>query len=202
MKGRAFSLFWTIFQMGGVIGSIIPMGLSWNSPAGNASDSVYITFICIMLLGCLIPLLLLPSDQVVRNDGTRVVIPIMPTWKTEINGMIHTVKTHWWIITLFPYFAASNWFGTYQANDFNASNFTLRTRYFNGLCQSGFGIIGVLFMGYALDFPFKGDKVTRRTRARCGLGFIFVATMSIWAGGWHLAKDSVRGISPDPLIDM
>lgn len=202
MKGRAFSLFWTIFQMGGVIGSIIPLGLSWNSAPGNASDGVYITFITVMLVGCTLPLLLLPSNQVIRADGTRVVIPEMPTWKSEIRGMLETVRANWWIITLFPYFAASNWFYTYQQNDFNASNFTLRTRYFNGLWSNFFNMMGVLFMGTALDFPFKGDKITRQTRARAGLLFIFISAMSIWGGGWSFAKDSVRGVKPDPLIDM
>lgn len=38
MKGRSFSVFWTIFQMGGVIGSIIPICLNWNSKIGNLND--------------------------------------------------------------------------------------------------------------------------------------------------------------------
>ena len=37
-KGRAFSTFWTIFQMGGVIGSIIPIAANWNSSAGTLND--------------------------------------------------------------------------------------------------------------------------------------------------------------------
>ncbi|RDW62060.1 hypothetical protein BP6252_11493 [Coleophoma cylindrospora] len=38
-KGKAFAVFWTIFQMGGVIGSIIPICLNWNSKAGTVSDA-------------------------------------------------------------------------------------------------------------------------------------------------------------------
>ncbi len=81
MKGRAFSVFWTIFQMGGVIGSIIPIAMNWNSKAGTINDGSFIAFIVIMLAGCLIPLLLIPSDQVIREDGTQVVLPPAPTWK-------------------------------------------------------------------------------------------------------------------------
>ncbi len=80
MKGRSFSVFWTIFQAGGVIGSIIPICLNWSSTAGNLNDGSYIAFIIIMLVGCCIPLLLLPSDKVIRTDGTQVVLPPMPTW--------------------------------------------------------------------------------------------------------------------------
>jgi fumarate reductase subunit D len=80
MKALSFSVFWTIFQAGGVIGSIIPICLNWNSTQGNLNDGSYIAFICIMLIGCFIPLLLLTSDQVIRTDGTKVVLPPMPTW--------------------------------------------------------------------------------------------------------------------------
>ena len=42
----------------------------------------YIAFIVIMLTGSFVlPFFLLPSDKVVRSDGTRVVLPEMPTWK-------------------------------------------------------------------------------------------------------------------------
>ena len=46
-----------------------------------------------------------------------------------------------WIITLFPFFIASNWFYTYQKNDFNVPNFTLRTRSFNGLFSNLFNMV-------------------------------------------------------------
>lgn len=45
----------------------------------------YAVFIAIQLVGAFVwPWLLLPSDQVVRSDGTKVVIPKHPTWKWVI----------------------------------------------------------------------------------------------------------------------
>lgn len=38
-KGKAFSLFWTMYQCGGTIGSIIPICLNWNSTQGSLSDA-------------------------------------------------------------------------------------------------------------------------------------------------------------------
>jgi hypothetical protein len=52
MKGRSFSVFWTIFQMGGVIGSIIPICLNWNSKAGNLDDG------SVRIFACYLPLLI------------------------------------------------------------------------------------------------------------------------------------------------
>jgi len=57
-------------------------------------------------------------------------------------------------------------------------------------------------MGTALDFPFKSKKVTRALRAKAGWAYLMIATLVIWGGGWVFAKDSVRGVVPDPLIDV
>ncbi|PMD35703.1 hypothetical protein L207DRAFT_516657 [Hyaloscypha variabilis F] len=202
MKGRSFSVFWTIFQAGGVIGSIIPICLNWSSTAGNLNDGSYVAFIVIMLVGCCIPLLLLPSDKVIRTDGTQVVLPPMPTWTSELKGMYHVLRANWYIVTLFPFFAASSWFYTYQVNDFNVPNFTLRTRSFNGLWSNFFNMVGVWAMGTFLDFPFKSKRFGRPTRAKIGIVYLLVATLSIWGGGWVFVKDAVRGVSPDPLVDV
>lgn len=200
-KGRAFSLFWTIFQMGGVIGSIIPIAANWNSKAGTLNDGTYIAFIVIMLTGSFfLPFFLLPSDKVVRSDGTHVVLPEMPTWKSEISGLVNVLFEDKWIVSLFPFFIASNWFYTYQKNDFNAPNFTLRTRSFNGLFSNLFNMVGVWLMGTALDY--KPEKFTRQVRARAGLIVLFTLTLAIWGGGWAMVKDFKRGVLPDPLIDV
>ncbi|RDW66964.1 hypothetical protein BP5796_09713 [Coleophoma crateriformis] len=199
-KGKAFAVFWTIFQMGGVIGSIIPICLNWNSKAGTVSDATFITFIAIMLFGCLLPLLLIPSDKVVRKDNTAVVLPSAPTWNSEIRGLLNVLVQDKWIVTLFPFFIASNWFYTYQKNDFNAPFFTLRTRSFNGLWSNFANMAGVWLMGLLLDF--QPQKYSRMLRARFGLVFLFVATLAIWGAGWVFVKDTVRGKVPEPLIDV
>ncbi|KAI1001799.1 UNC93-like protein [Podosphaera aphanis] len=202
MKGRSFSVFWTLFQMGGVIGSIIPICMDWSSETKNLQDGSYIAFIVIMICGCCISLLLIPSDQVIRTDGSHVILPPMPTLKSELLGMYHVLRKNWWILTLFPFFAASNWFYTYQANDFNAPNFNIRTRYFNGLWSNFFNMIGVWTMGTVMDFPFKSKSLGRPMRARIGIVFLLLITLAIWGSGWMFVKNSVRGKIPTPLIDL
>ncbi|KAL1747368.1 hypothetical protein HDZ31DRAFT_80486 [Schizophyllum fasciatum] len=190
-KGRAFSTFWTIFQM----------AANWNSTAGTLSDGTYIAFIVIMLTGSFVlPFFLLPSDKVVRSDGSHVVLPEMPTWKSEIIGLVNVLFEDKCIITLFPFFIASNWFYTYQKNDFNVPNFTLRTRSFNGLFSNLFNMVGVWAMGSALDY--KPGKFARKIRARIGIVVLLIVTLAIWGGGWAMVKDFERGVSPVPLIDV
>jgi len=153
-----------------------------------------------MCIGCFVPLLMLPSDKVIRSDGTRVVLPEAPTWKSEAIGMLTVLVQDKWIVTLFPFFIASNWYYTYQKNDFNAPMFTLRTRSFNGLWSNAANMAGVLFMGFAMDF--KPEKFSRHVRARAGLAFLLLATLTIWGGGWYFVKDTVRGVVPKHLIDL
>lgn len=130
------------------------------------------------------------------------------------------MRENLWFLSLFPFFAASNWFYTYrkfmisnlhvpngtngvsERNDYNAPNFTLRTRSFNSLCSNLFNMIGVWLMGTMLDFPFKSKRVTRALRARIGIISLLLLTLSIWGGGYVFVKDAVRGVVPKPLIDL
>lgn len=58
-----------------------------------------------------------------------------PTWKTELLGLWETIRTDSYVVFLFPMFFASNWFYTYQFNDFNGAKFNVRTRSLNNtLC--------------------------------------------------------------------
>lgn len=63
-------------------------------------------------------------------------------------------------------------------------------------------MVGVWAMGTFLDFPFKSKHLGRATRAKVGIVYILVSTLAIWGGGWAFVKDAVRGVSPDPLIDV
>lgn len=78
-KGRLFSVFWIVFNMGGTIGSAIETGLSWNSTSNTVSNAVYVVFLVIAAVGALIPVLLVNPATMVRNDGTRVIPPIHPS---------------------------------------------------------------------------------------------------------------------------
>ena len=49
----------------------------------------------------------------IRSDGTRVIPPRHPSWKTEFYGLWITLITDPWIVLLFPMFFASNWFYTW-----------------------------------------------------------------------------------------
>jgi hypothetical protein len=69
-KGSYISLFWTIFNFGGLIGGLIPFSLNYNRTSGAASvtDSTYIAFMAFMVVGALFALTILPPSRVVHKN--------------------------------------------------------------------------------------------------------------------------------------
>lgn len=51
---------------------------------------------------------------IIRSDGTKVTLPLHPTWKAQFFDIYLTLKTDPMIILLFPMFFGSNWFYTWR----------------------------------------------------------------------------------------
>ncbi|CAO1620667.1 unnamed protein product [Parajaminaea phylloscopi] len=196
-KGRFIAIFWTIFNLGAVIGSAVAMGLSWHSADGASSlgNGTYAAFIAITFLGGLIAALLKDPATLVRSDGTTVVVPKSTTWRFELLGLGRLLRTDPWVLLLFPMFFASNFFYTWQNQVYNAKLFTLRTRALNSLLYWLAQIFGALLVSIVLDNP----RVRRRTRAWAGWGITFVIVWAVWAGCYVEQKKFSRESLPERI---
>jgi hypothetical protein len=72
-----------------------------------------------MFFGAVVALLLCNAKDVVRRDGSKVVLMKHPTFITEFVGLWETLTYEPMVVLLFPMFWSSNWFITYQANGVN-----------------------------------------------------------------------------------
>ena len=72
-KGIYISLFWSIFNMGGVIGGLIPFALNYHrgDVAASVNDGTYIGFMVFMTIGTILALGILHPSRVIRNDGSK-----------------------------------------------------------------------------------------------------------------------------------
>jgi len=185
-KGRYFAWFWAIFNLGGVIGSLIPLGQNFHvkDSSKTVGDGTYIAFIVLMAFGCFLAFFLVDAKAVIRKDGSRVVLMKNPTFKSEMIGLWETLQYSPWVLLLFPMFWASNWFYTYQPNAVNGARHSTRTKALNSCLYWLAQIIGALFLGYLLDI----EKVSRSMRAKIVWAFLVIMTMVIWGGGYALAK--------------
>ncbi|KAJ4414924.1 hypothetical protein N0V82_007636 [Gnomoniopsis sp. IMI 355080] len=184
-KGRYISWFWIIFNLGAVVGALIPLGQNVNNVSGPVTDGTYAAFIVLMFIGAFLALLLCDADRVQREDGSHVILMKNPSWKSEIMGLWETLYHEPWIIALFPMFFASNVFYTYQTNDMNAGQFNTRTRALNNVLYWSAQIFGAIIFGYALDL----GSVRRSVKAKIAFSTLFALTFVIWGGGWAWQKD-------------
>ena len=90
-------------------------------------------------------------SDVIRSDGSRVILMKNPSWKSEFLGLFQTLRTDYVVVLLFPMFWASNWFYTYQFNDVNLARFDTRTRALNNTLYWLSQILGAFVFGYCLD---------------------------------------------------
>jgi len=180
-KGRFISWFWMIFNMGGVIGSLVPLGQNIHREASaTVSNGTYIGFLVLTFIGGVLAWTLVDARSVVRSDGSKVILMKQPTWKTELMGLYETLRTDPYVILLFPMFFASNWFYTYQFNDVNLAKFDLRTRSLNNTLYWSMQIVGAYVYGNALDWQY----FRRTTRAKIAWVSLMVLTMVIWGGAY------------------
>ncbi|KAG4417036.1 hypothetical protein IFR04_009812 [Cadophora malorum] len=194
-KGRYFGWFWAIFNMGAVIGSLIPLGQHIHTKENvSVGDGTYIAFIILMACGAFLALFLCNAKDVVRDDGTRIVLMKNPTWKTEFIGLWETIRFEPFVILLFPMFWSSNWFVTYQANGVNNAHFSTRTKALNNCLYYLAQIIGALVLGYLLDL----SSIRRSVRAKACLAMLTVMTMAIWGGGYAWQRGYTRKTVADP----
>ncbi|KAG1832618.1 major facilitator superfamily domain-containing protein [Suillus subalutaceus] len=179
-KGMFISIFWAIFNLGGVVGSAVAFGLNFKSTANSVGNGTYIGFLILTLIGVFLPLFMADPDKMVRTDGTRVNLVRHPSWKTEFLSLFIALKTDPWIILLFPMFLASNYFYTWQFNDYNGALFTIRARGLNNFMYWTSQIFGSIFIGY---FVLDQQKVRRRVRAFYGwaLVFLMIFVVHVWA---------------------
>lgn len=180
-KGRYISWFWIIFNLGAVIGALIPLGQNIHTTtAKTVTDGTYAGFIVLMFLGALLALSLCNANDVIREDGSRIILMKNPSWSSELLGLKDTLLQDPLIVLLFPMMFASNIFYTYQTNCMNAAFFNTRTRSLNNVLYWSSQIFGAIVFGYALDYA----KVRRTVRARASFGVLFVLTFAIWGGGY------------------
>ncbi|KAF8910625.1 major facilitator superfamily domain-containing protein [Gymnopilus junonius] len=168
-KGKFIAVFWAVFNTGAVVGAAVSLGQNIHSTTNSVSNSTYIAFLVLTIVGMIITTLMADPAKVIRTDGTKV----------EIYGLWITLLTDPMVILLFPMFLASNWFYTWQFNDYNDAIFNIRARSLNNLVYWLAQSVGAIAMGTLLD----QKALTRRLRAFSGWAVLFcmVWIVHIWA---------------------
>ncbi|KAJ1962055.1 hypothetical protein GGI12_002876 [Dipsacomyces acuminosporus] len=139
-KGKFISIFWIIFNLGGLIGGILPFAINFYH-SGSLTDSVYAIFVVLEFVGSLTALSLAPPVRVIRDDGSHATIVKTPNAHKEFVEILKLFKNRWMLLLL-PMSFTSNFFYAYQFSHYNGAIFTLRTRGFNNMLYWSSQIFG------------------------------------------------------------
>lgn len=153
------------------------------------------------LIGAALSWTLVDAKDVIRSDGSKVIVMKHPSWSSEIMGLWETFFTDPYILALFPMFLSSNWFYAYHFTEINGAYFNTRTRALNGVVYYSMQIVGAYVFGFALDF--KG--VRRTMRAKIAWGALFALIMVVWGCGYKFQTTYTRewasAIKPGTGVD-
>lgn len=191
-KGIFISIFWAIFNLGAVVGAAVSFGQNIHSTNNSVSNGTYIGILILTILGVSIPLLMADPDKMIRTDGTRVVMPRLPSWKSEFHGLWVAIITDPMILLLFPMFFASNYFYTWQFNDYNSALFNIRARSLNNFMYWLSQIIGSGMIGVILD----SKRLRRRVRAFTGWGILLAMTFTVHIWAYFYQRTYTRASVP------
>lgn len=186
-KGRCFTIFWILFQLGSVIGSSITLGIQFDSKMPSVSSSIYVAMIVVMLTSIGTSWLVLPAQKVVRSDGSLVEIEASVSPMVEFEEFIKMLKD-WRMLALFPMCFASNYFYAYQSA-ITAYLFNGRSQGLVALVSSLGSIAGSILIGLVTDkLPFS-----RRKRAFFACATVFVTMCGVWGAGLAFQVQFTRG---------
>lgn len=175
-KGKWIAIFWAIFQMGNLFGSLIPLIQTVNSTGNKVDNSTCAAFLVLISLRAMMASTLSPPRYVRNAEGKKIVVRRNPTCKSEFKEMYRLLRIELWIILLFPSFWASIWFAAYESNYASLAKFSIRTRALNNLLMCTMEIRGAVLTDFELDMRFYSRNAT----ARVAEVVLFVLTMAIW----------------------
>lgn len=191
-KGKFIGVFWSIFNMGGVVGAAVSLGENYGSNGNSVTRGTYVTFLVLTIVGVLITPLMADPKKMIRADGSRVTTPRHPSYKSEFIGLWVALRTDPFIVLLFPMFFASNWFYTWQFNDYNAAIFSIEGRALNNLVYWIAQIFGSVGIGILLD----QKQLRRRSRAFIAWTILLFMVFLVHTWGYFYQKNYTRQTIP------
>ncbi|OQR92266.1 hypothetical protein ACHHYP_03863 [Achlya hypogyna] len=194
-KGKFISTCWIIFNLGGVIGALVPFIMNYNSDSGSLGDATYIAILIIMVIATGLSLGLKAPAAIIRSDNTKINYPKSASVREEVSNLYHAIFD-WRMLCLIPASVASNWFYGYQFNAVNGHMFNLRTRGLNGALYWGMQMVGAFVFG---NFVLDKESLPRATRGKVGLAIATAITFLAWILGYVVQKDFTRYDKPENI---
>ncbi|ORY55150.1 major facilitator superfamily domain-containing protein [Leucosporidium creatinivorum] len=176
-RGRAIALWFSINQLGSVLGGAVNLALNVKlNKIGGISVNTYAVFIAIQCLGPGVALLLSNPSQVQRKDGRK---PLITTNKLGFFGELKATVSLWkrptnWILGVL--FFMTQW-GSGSTGYYLATYFTVRSRALSSLCTALLSQSLIYALGAWSDntrFSVRFRATTTAAVLMVGLGYSWI----------------------------
>jgi hypothetical protein len=197
-KSVHITFFYLLSYLGAVIGGIIPVAQNnTNTAAASVNTGTYVATTVLMIISVIVPFALANPNNVIRSDGTRVVVRPAGSIVQELRNMLYSLKKDPMFLLFLPFGTAALFYVPFQANDFNGYFFNVRTRSINGLLYGIAELLGCSTISL-LDLKI----VPRRTRAIIGWSVVVLMVIIINTCGYFPTLNATRGVAFTPPLDQ
>ncbi|KAF2223292.1 major facilitator superfamily domain-containing protein [Elsinoe ampelina] len=187
-RGKYMNI-WLWFRVGGpLLGGLIVLALNNDASAkakGKVGSQTYLVFVALQCFGAPIALLLSRPEQVVRKDGSKVIVRAEKSFKAELKALWALSKRKD-ILLLLPVFWAA-YFNQFTGN-FQTYYFGVRARALIGFVSNFGTLLSSQIMSMLLDY--NGFSVKKRIT----IGYYYVVIFHIiaWVYGWVINEKYTR----------
>ncbi|KAF5556146.1 hypothetical protein FMEXI_1279 [Fusarium mexicanum] len=177
-KQKGSYIAWQLFllSVGCAVGALVVFLITKDiTTLSGVPTSVYITFIIIMASSVLVSIVcILPSNKVVREDGTQLGHFSASDFRTEFKGCLMLLKDRRVVLLIIP--MAATEMSSALIPTLTAHAFNLRTRSLSALVNWTVQIPATLIFGLILD----NKRYSRRVRGATGLMVSCVIVLIGW----------------------
>ncbi|KAI1099331.1 MFS general substrate transporter [Jackrogersella minutella] len=174
-RGKYLALWIVSRNLGQLVGGAINLSKNHvKGAAGGVTPDTYIAFLIIESLALPFAFLISPLENVVRSDGTRILVSEKLTFKQETKLIKSTMTSK--LILLSALWAVWSFFYSGTWSTYLATYFTVRTRALSSLVSPFFCIVGCFGLGFILDMK----SLSQRRRAQLGLFTVAILNLGVY----------------------
>lgn len=174
-RGKYLAVWIVSRNLGQLVGGAINLSKNHKKGVtGGVTPDTYVAFLIIEALALPFAFMISPLENVVRSDGTRILVSESIGTKQEVKKIKSTMTSK--LIVLSALWAFWSFFYSGTWSTYLGTYFSVRARSLSSLVSPFFCIVGCFGLGFILDMK----NVSQRRRAQLGLFTVVILNLGVY----------------------
>lgn len=174
-RGKYLAVWIVSRNLGQLVGGAINLSKNHKKGVtGGVTPDTYVAFLIIEALALPFAFMISPLENVVRSDGTRILVSESIGTKQEVKKIKSTMTSK--LIVLSALWAFWSFFYSGTWSTYLGTYFSVRARSLSSLISPFFCIVGCFGLGFILDMK----NVSQRRRAQLGLFTVVILNLGVY----------------------